>query len=261
MKTQTWFKRILWGFTVLTLALWLILPEAGHAASGGTAVNVQATFAGAYGGKVSKIAGGPYSGKTTGGILQIGKKFGALDLRFSPGSTLLTMSLDQEISPGTCPPQRPLPDSPFSIANLSVFTYKEAFLAEPCSWGVPISGYGTSSASLDLLGMADAQTAYVQIHVRFEVTGFPDYFVMRPNKTDVIESEFVGIVKVTARDLNTAYPGVDHWEFAPLDCPLMPVLQNDEANIYQTYPTGKRTSGSCSQGDYAVPFLLVLDRI
>jgi len=249
------------NFAFLALVICLVLPEAGPAAPGTTSFNVRATFAGAYGGKVSKIVGGPYTGKTTGGILSIGKKFGTLDLRFSPGSTPLTMSLDEEVDPGTCLADRPLPDSPLSVASLSVFTYKEAFLAEPCSEDVSVSGYDNSPASLNLLGMTDAQTAYVQIHLRFEVTGFPDYFVMRPNKTDVVEPEFVGIVKVTATDLNPSYVGVDHWEFTPMACPLWPVLQGDETNIYQTYPTGKRTSGSCSQGDYRVPFLLVLDRI
>ncbi len=261
MRKKGWFKKLLWCSAFLALALWLILPEAETAAAGGTSMNVQATFAGGYGTKVSKIIGGPYTGRNTGGILQIGRKFGTLDLRFNPGSSPLMMSLDENIGPGTCPPERALPDSPFSISNLSVFSYKEAFLADPCFEGQPASGYGTSTAYLNLLGMGHGQSSYIQVHVRFEVTGFPDYFVMRHNKTDVIESEFVGIVKVTALDLSNSFPGVDHWEFTPMACPLSPVLLGDEANIYQTYPVGKRNSGSCSHGNFLIPFLLVLDRI
>jgi hypothetical protein len=261
MRKKGWFKKLLWGSAFLALALWLILPEAGPAAAGGLSVNVQATFAGAYDVKVSKIIGGPYTGRNTGGILQIGKKFGTLDLRFNPGSSPLMMSLDENIDPGTCPPERNLPDSPFGIYNLSIFSYKEAFLAEPCFEGQPALGYGTSAAYLNLLGMGHGQSSYIQVHVRFEVIGFPNYFVIRHNKTDVIESEFVGIVKVTASDLSGNFPGVDHWEFTPMACPLSPVLLGDEANIYQTYPAGKRNSSSCSHGNFLIPFLLVLDRI
>ena len=255
------FGRLFRVVAIFGLTMGMILPSAGPAAPAGTTVNVRATFAGTQDGIMSKIVGGPYSGRTTSGILQIGRKYGALDLRFDPGSTPLIMSLDEAVNPGQCPADRPLPGSPFSISNLSIFTYKEVFLSGSCSATEPAAGYGISSAYLNLLGMVDAQMSLIQIHVRFEVAGYPDYFVMRPNKTDIIEAEFVGIVAVTATDLNPGFPGVDHWEFSPLACPVLPVFDRGEANIYQTYPVGRKTSGSCSQGDFVVPFLLVLDRI
>jgi hypothetical protein len=252
MKT----KSLLWGVLFVVFVLGVISSVARPAGGGGGSINLQATFESGY-----KIVGGPYTGKSTGGILQIGSKFGALDLRFYPGKNPLTMWLDQMIDPGNCPQQVPAPLSPFNIYNLSVFTYKEALLDGPCSGGNSVSGYSTSEDYLNLLSMGDAETLYIQIHIRFEVTGFPNYFVMRPNKTDAIESEFVGIVAVTARDLKANFPGVDHWEFMPMACPISPVAIVDEANINQTYPLGRKNNGSCSHGNYVVPFLLVIDRI
>lgn len=260
MKNRMKTKWLVWGSLLAILALVMISALARPVGAGGNSVNVKATFESIYDGKAAKIVGGPYTGKSTGGILQIGRKFGTVDLRFYPGKSPLTMWLDQMISPGNCQQQVPMPGSPFNIYNLSVFTYKEALLNEPCSDGTPISGYSTTEDNLNLLEMANAETLYIQIHVRFEVTGFPHYFVMRPNKTDAIESEFVGIVSVTASDLNVNYPGVDRWEFKPMACPISPVEIADEANINHTYPIGKN-NGSCSHGNYIVPFLLVIDRI
>jgi len=260
MKNRMRTKWLVWGSLFAVLALWVISAAARPAGPGGNSVNVKATFESIYDGKAAKIVGGPFTGKSTGGILDIGRKFGMLDLRFYPGKNPLTMWLDQMISPGNCQQQVPMPGSPFSIYNLSVFTYREALLDSPCSGGNPIPGYSTTEEYLNLLGMAAEETLYVQIHIRFEVTGFPHYFVMRPNKTDAIESQFVGIVSVTARDLNVNFPGVDHWEFKPMACPISPVELVDEANINHTYPVG-RNNGSCSHGNYVVPFLLVIDRI
>lgn len=243
------------------IALSVIASSASTTPAASTGFNLKAVFSEMYGGKISKIIGGPYTGKSTGGILQIGRKHGTLDLRFSPGSSPLLMGLDQMITQGNCAGIVALPASPFNISSFSAFTYKEAYLEGLCSDEMPISGYGTSEDDLNLLGMVAGETRYIQIHIRFEVAGFPDYFVMRPNKTDAIESQFVGIVAVTGSDLSAGFPGVDHWEFRPLACPIDPVQLADEANINQTYPVGRRVSGSCSHGNFVVPFLLVLDRI
>lgn len=259
MKNGVKTKGFVWGSLFAALALGVISALAGPAGAGGGSINVKAAFESIYEGKAAKIVGGPFTGKSTGGTLQIGRKFGTLDLRFNPGKSPLTMWLDLMIDPGNCPQQVPMPGSPFNIYNLSVFTYKEAILDGPCDGGAPI-GYSTSEGYLNLLGMADGETLFVQIHIRFEVTGFPYYFVMRPNKTDAIESEFVGIVSVTASDLNANFPGVDRWEFKPLACPVSPVAIVDEANVNHTYPIG-RNNGSCSHGNYVVPFQLVIERM
>jgi len=261
MKIKFIGKGLLGGALVAICIIWIASSPARTAPAVGTGVNVKAIFAEMSDGGISKIIGGPYTGKSTGGTLQIGRKHGTLDLRFSPGSFLLSMWLDQMITPGNCASTVAVPASPFNISSFSAFTYKEAYLEDLCSDGMPISGYSTSDDDLNLLGMGANETRYIQIHIRFEVVGFPDYFVMRPNKMDAIEPEFVGIVAVTASDLSAGFPGVDHWEFKPLACPISPVELAAEANINQTYPLGRRSSGSCSHGNFVVPFLLVLDRI
>jgi len=261
MKTEPRLRWLFGAALVSALAFWAIVPEAGLSAPGGSSVNVRATFAGFFNNIEAKIVGGPYTAASTGGFIAIGKKFGSLDLRFYPGADVLTMWLDENITPGTCPASVVLPASPFSIDNLSFFTYKEVFLDGSCFPGQAVPGCTTSEGYLNLLSMRDAQVTYVQVYLRFKVAGFADYFSFRPNKPGAVEPEFVGIAEVLAQDLNPGFPGVDHWEFKTMTCPITPVSVAYEANVYRTYPNGRRSSLSCDHGDFLVPFQLVLDRI